>query len=75
MEAEYLAAVDALFEAIHLEWLKQSIDGSSGVISMKTDSIGALRYIQYPVIEDLHKHIDVTHNRIRERETFMCGSQ
>jgi hypothetical protein len=68
MEAEYMAAGEAVREAIFLTWLGYFQTGKCGCIPIRTDSKAALSVIKNPVVEDMRKHIDVVLNHVRERE-------
>jgi len=68
MEAEFMAAGEAVREAIRLQWLRYFLHGASGAIKMYSDSRTAVGLIKNPTVEDMRKHIDVIYNHVRERE-------
>jgi hypothetical protein len=68
MEAEFIAAGEAVQEALHLQWLRYFLQKDSSAIPMHTDSRCVLSLIRNHVVEDMRKHIDVILNHVRERE-------
>lgn len=68
MEAEFMAAGEAVREAMRLQWLRYFLQGDSGAIRMYSDSRTAVGLIRNPVTEDMRKHIDVIYNHVRERQ-------
>jgi hypothetical protein len=68
VEAEMMAAGQAVREAVWLTWLKCLIVGECSAIPISCDSAGALSIIHNPVLEDMRKHIDVILHHVRERQ-------
>jgi hypothetical protein len=68
MEAEFMAAGEAVREAMHLQWLHYFLHDTMVVVNIKVDNASALSHIRNPVLEDIRKHIDVVYNHIRERQ-------
>jgi hypothetical protein len=70
MEAEFIAACEAVREALHLQWLRYFLQKDRSAIPMHTDSRCALSliHVHNPVVEDMRKHIDGILNHVRERE-------
>jgi hypothetical protein len=66
VEAEMMAAGQAVREAVWLTWLKCLIVGECSAIPISCDSAGALSIIHNPVLEDMRKHIDVILHHVRE---------
>jgi hypothetical protein len=74
MEAEFMAAGDAVREALYLQWLRYFVQGKSGPIPMISDSDTSLKLIHNPVAEDMRKHVDVIYNHTCEREEAVSFS-
>jgi hypothetical protein len=53
MEAEFMAAGDAVRETLYLQWLRYFVQGKSGPIPMISDSDTSLKLIHNPVAEDM----------------------
>lgn len=68
MEAEFMAAGEAVREAMRLQCLRYFLQGESGAIKMFSDSRTAVGLIRNPVTEDMGEHIDVIYNHVRERQ-------
>jgi hypothetical protein len=80
MEAEFMAAGQAIREAMYLIWLKGFLSGEYGTIPIMIDSSSAFKVIKNAAVEDMRKHIDVIYNHVREREAakyvnFLLGTR
>ena len=67
MEAEYMAAAQAVREGLWLRKLQQDLGEPAGAIRIRCDNQGTLKLLKNPVSSQRAKHIDVTHHFVRER--------
>jgi len=66
-EAEYMAAAEAVKEALWLRKLLQDFNQPIGPIPIFGDNQGALKLLKHPIASARSKHIDVRHHFARER--------
>lgn len=66
-EAEYMAIVNTMQEAIWLRSLHVEIFGELGVINLNTDNKGAIEFIKNNAYSPRTKHIDIKAAFIREK--------
>lgn len=66
-EAEYVAGAMAAKEAIWLRRLLGTLTGTSKAVQMKCDNQGALELMHNTVSSPRTKHIDISHDFIREK--------
>ena len=66
-EAEYIAAAQAVKEALWLKKLLSGLGVKTGAMRINCDSQGAIRLLKHPIASNRTKHIDVVHHFARER--------
>ncbi|KAL3160750.1 hypothetical protein ABBQ32_14128 [Trebouxia sp. C0010 RCD-2024] len=66
-EAEYMAAAQAVKEALWLRTLLCSFGMKIGAMTTYCDSQGAIKLLKHPIASARSKHIDVMHHFARER--------
>ena len=66
-EAEYLAAAQAVKEAVWLRKLASELKLQYGTMKIYSDNQGAMKLLKHPVASVKSKHIDVIHHFARER--------
>ena len=66
-EAEYMAAAQAVKEALWLRTLLSSFRSKAGAMKIYCDSQGAIKLLKHPIASIRSKHIDVIHHFARER--------
>jgi hypothetical protein len=65
-EAEYIAATNAVTQAIWMAWLRGELLGREPkVVELKMDSMSALALVRNPVFHERNKHIDGRFHFIR----------
>ena len=66
-EAEYMAAAQAVKEALWLRKLAAELEVQFGTMKIFSDNQGAIKLLKHPVASIRSKHIDVIHHFARER--------
>ena len=66
-EAEYMAAAQAVKEALWLKTLLRDFGFSTGPMKINSDNQGAINLLKHPMSSAKSKHIDVIHHFARER--------
>jgi len=66
-EAEYMAAAQAVKEALWLRKLIMEFELQFGTMRIYSDNQGAIKLLKHPVASVKSKHIDVIHHFARER--------
>jgi hypothetical protein len=66
-EAEYMAAAQAVKEALWLRKLLSDLSLQPGTMIIKADNQSAIKVIKNPVLSARSKHIDIIYNFARER--------
>ena len=66
-EAEYMAAAQAVKEALWLRTLLCSFGIKVGAMKIYCDSQGAIKLLKHPIASIRSKHIDIIHHFARER--------
>ena len=66
-EAEYMAAAQAVKEALWLRKLIMEFELQFGTMRIYSDNQGAIKLLKHPVASVRSKHIDVIHHFARER--------
>ena len=69
-EAEYMAAADAVKEALWLRKLLMDFNQPIGPVPIYGDNQGALKLLKHPIASARSKHIDTRHHFARERVAF-----
>jgi hypothetical protein len=67
VEAEYVAASQAVREAVWLKLLEEELDVHGGAVNIYADNQGAIKLLKNPVISARSKHIEVAYHFARER--------